>query len=313
MLEKQRDLAERYDYLRALVCREPRGHRNLLGAFITEPVTEDGDAGIIFIHPDGYFDACGDSTFSASVALLESGIVPRKTDNGEQIIRLDTVAGRVNVRATLRNGQVVSVAMRSLPAVSLGGKTINVPGIGEVTVDLAWSGLLYAIVTAEEVGASLGAPGSGRIGAGSRERMEHLLDMGTRIWQVARSELTCRIPGGPADRSVDLVTLVHDIGDNGAGGPEGARVANFYGPRTMGRTPSGTGTAARVAVLHTRGCLPMGVPYYHESPLGLRFTARVVEAGESGVVSEIETMSYLMGISTLIVRDDDPFPEGFSM
>jgi proline racemase len=79
----------------------------------------------------------------------------------------------------------------------------------------------------------------------------------------------------------------------------------------MGRTPSGTGTAARVAALVASGRLPLGASYFHESPVGLRFTARPVRREGEAVHSEISTMSYCMGIATLVLRDDDPFPTGF--
>ncbi len=330
MAERQEYLARHHDRLRALVCREPRGHRNMLGAFVTEPVTPDGDAGVIFVHPEGYFEACGDSTFSAAVALLESGMVPRQVSDGQQTLRLDTVAGRIEVRATLRGGRVVSVAMRSVPSFALGSATLAVDGLGELTVELGWGGLLYAFVPAQAVGVCLTQR------AARPQEREKVIEVGTRLWEAARDQLASPIPGVASRRPVDLVTLYEDRSDHedgggapgsgetrrrggaeqpgqGTAGMRGARVANFYGPRTMGRTPSGTGIAARAAILHATGRLGAGEPYYHESPLGLRFVARVVQAGPAGTVSEVETMSYLMGIATLVVRDDDPFPEGFTL
>lgn len=305
MQDKQADMAQRFDDLRALVCREPRGHRNLLGAFVTEPVTPDGDAGLIFIHPGGYFDACGDSTFCAAVALLESGRIPRRSSDGEQWLRFDTVGGRVDVRAIVAGGQVRSVAMRSAPAEDLGEAWVDLPGTGRVRVRLGWAGLLYAVAAAGDLQVALqDAP----------EERDRILDAGTRLWRAAREQVQAPArASGSAGRAVDLVTLTDDRGSNGHGGPEGARVAHFYAPQTMGRTPSGTGTAARAAILHRAGRLPAGVPYYHESLLGLRFTARVLAGGGDGVVSEIETMSYLMGMATLFLRDDDPFPAGFAV
>lgn len=312
MAEKQAYLAERYDHLRALICREPRGHRNMLGAFLTEPATPGCDAGVIFVHPDGYFEACGDSTFSVAVALFESGMVPRRGEDGEQLLRLDTVLGPVPVTVELAGGRVRSVTMRSGWSHALGVVTLEVEGLGAVQAELAWGGLLYAFVPAAAVGLRLGAD------LDPAER-EQVLDTGSRIWRAAREQARADVPGVQAGRPVDLITLYEDIDEKGQsmppgdGQPAGARVANFYAPRTMGRTPSGTGTAARVALLHQAGRLPIGAPFYHESPLGLRFTARVVVAGTEGIVSEISTMSYCMGIATLVLRDDDPFPAGFAI
>ncbi len=310
MREKQDDLATRYDHLRALICREPRGHRNMLGAFLTEPERPTSHAGVIFVHPDGYFDACGDSTFSVAVALVESGLVPRTTDDGEQELVLDTVLGPLPVRVTLRGGRVVAATMASGPTYALGEARLETAA-GTVPVTLAWGGLLYAFVDATALGLELGA----QLTPAARERV---LETGTLLWQAAREQLRADIPGIANGRPVDLVTLVQEVDADGtplpAGStdqPAGARVANFYAPRTMGRTPSGTGTAARVAALVAAGRLALGTTYFHESPVGLRFTARALARDGQAIHSEISTMSYCMGIATLVLRDDDPFPSGF--
>jgi len=312
MAQKQAYLAEHYDHLRALICREPRGHRNMLGAFLTEPATPGCDAGVIFVHPDGYFEACGDSTFSVAVALVESGMVRRTEEDGEQLLRLDTVLGPVPVTVQVAGGRVRSVTMRSGWSHALGKASLEVEGLGSVYAELAWGGLLYAFVPAAAVGLRLGPD----LDSPDRERV---LELGTRLWQAARQRVRADVPGVQAGRSVDLVTLYQDVDEAGQelppgeAQPAGARVANFYAPRTMGRTPSGTGTAARVALLVRAGYLPLGAPFFHESPLGLRFTARAVVASTEGIVSEISTMSYCMGTATLVLRDDDPFREGFTI
>lgn len=305
MREKQNYLAEHYDHLRALACREPRGHRNMLGAFLTDPVTEDGQVGVIFIHPDGYFDACGDSTFSVAVGLLDTGIVPREVDNGEQFLRLDTVGGRVDVRATLTDGHVTAVAMRGGLSQGVGEGEIEVDGLGKLQVEFGWGGLLYAFVSASQVGIQLDPNGD----AAYRRK---LLETGGSIWQAVQDQQIKRdIPGGEAGRQVDLITLYDDVEEDGK--LVGSRVAHFYGPQTMGRTPSGTGTSARVAYLHSVGKLEIGAPFYHESQVGLRFNAKAIEATDEGVVADIETMSFLMSRGELFVRDADPFPAGFSI
>lgn len=310
--EKQADLAARYDHLRALICREPRGHRNLLGAFLTEPERPSSHAGVIFVHPDGYFDACGDSTFSVAVALIESGLVPRTVDDGEQELVLDTVLGPLPVRVRVRGGRVVAATMASGPTYALGTAELAT-NLGHIPVTLAWGGLLYAFVDATALGLRLGTD----LTPAERER---LLATGTLLWQAAREQLRADVPDVARGRPVDLVTLVQELDEAGnvvppgsTVQPAGARVANFYAPRTMGRTPSGTGTAARVAALVASERLPLGSVYFHESPVGLRFTARPVRREGSAVHSEISTMSYCMGIATLVLRDDDPFPTGFQL
>jgi proline racemase len=312
MAEKQAYLSERYDHLRALICREPRGHRNMLGAFLTEPATPGCDVGVIFVHPDGYFEACGDSTFSVAVALVESGIVPRTVEDGEQLLRLDTVLGPVPVTVELAGGRVRSVTMRSAWSHPLGRAALEVEGLGSVPLELGWGGLLYAFVPATAVGVRLGP----EVDPAERDQV---LEIGTRLWQAARQQVRADVPGVRPGRPVDLITLYEDLDEQGRpmlpgeGQPAGARVVNVYAPRTMGRTPSGTGTAARLALLVQAGRLSLGAPFFHKSLLGLRFTARAVVASTEGVVSEISAMSYCMGTATLVLRDDDPFREGFAI
>lgn len=300
MRDKQDDFCRRYDYVRTSLMQEPRGHKNMLGAVVTEPATPDGDIGMLFLSPQGYFDMCGDSTFSGVACLVDSGTVPYADPDGEMTIKLDTVAGRVNAHVRLRGGEPLAITFDNVPSFALGTCALDVNG-KRVESMIGYGGLLYAYVEAQQVGI-----------ASLRDLpRDQLLEIGTRVWQAARDRTHIAFAGTP--RPVDLITLWEPLQ-----GEKGARVANFYAPMTTGRTPSGTGLSARVAVEAAAGRLAKGETYVHESLLGLRFTAQFVadgiagpHDGRAGVLPTITARSFLMGTSQWVLHPEDPFRHGF--
>ena len=294
MREKQDDFQKRCDYVRTSLILEPRGHKNMLGAVVTEPGMPDGDVGLLFLSPQGFFDMCGDSTFSGVAAMIDSGMIGSDTPDGEVDIKLDTVAGRVDVHVKLERGEPIAITFDNVLSCALGTQQIRIPGCGSVETWLGYGGLLYVFVEARSVG----------IASLLRVPREELLDAGTKVWQAAREQTTVAVFG--ATRPVDLITLWEPLSDG-----RGARVANFYAPLTTGRTPSGTGLAARVAIEAAAGRLAMGESFVHESLLGLRFTARVVKETTSGIIPAITARSFLMGTSQWVLHPDDPFRHGF--
>jgi len=307
MAEKQAYFAEHCDYIRTAVMQEPRGHANMLGAVLTDPVTPDGDAGLLFLHPRGFFEMCGDSTFSSVAALVDSGIIRCDGPNGKRHIRLDTVAGRVDVDVQLQNGEPVAITFNNVPSYSLGTQSIKIDGVGPVEVQLAYGGLNYAFVQAP----ALGIRSLKDLGR------DALLDIGTRVWTAAHEQTNVPSFIGPERigqlRPVDLITIWEPLD-----GVNGARVANFYAPHTTGRTPSGTGLSARVAIESAAGRLKPGEPFIHESLLGLRFMGRVTRSGVpqanssiTGVIPAVTARSFLMGTAQWVLHPEDPFRDGF--
>jgi proline racemase len=307
MAEKQAYFAEHCDHVRTSLMQEPRGHKNMLGAVLTEPVTPDGDIGMLFLSPQGFFEMCGDSTFSATAALIDSGMVRSDGPDGELDLKIDTVAGRVEAHVALHGGEPVAITFDNVVSYSLGSQKIEVEGTGLVEAWLGYGGLTYAFIAARD----LDLPALAQV-----ER-DALLDAGTRALRSARAQTSLPAYIGPdrlgESRPVDLVTLWEPLPDE-----RGAQVANFYAPHTCGRTPSGTGLSARVAVEAAAGRLGLGETYIHESPLGLRFTATlrqtgVARAGDGppGVVPAVTARSYLMGTAQWVLHPDDPFKHGF--
>lgn len=307
MLEKQAAFIELCDPIRASLMQEPRGHTNMLGAVVTEPVTPDGNAGLLFLSPHGYFEMCGDSTFSAVAALVDSGRVAYDDPDGHLLVKLDTVAGRVEAQVRLQAGEPAAITFDNVPSYSLGERSFEAPRTGQVSALTGFGGLLYVFIEAAQVG----------IPSLCDIPRDELLEMGTRLWKAAREQVSLPAYVGPdrvgEPRPVDLITIWEPLQDE-----RGARVANFYAPYTTGRTPSGTGLAARVAIEAAARRLQEGETFIHESLLGLRFQARAVhmhtpraDGGLAGCVPAITARSFLMGISQWILHPEDPFRHGF--
>jgi proline racemase len=300
MAEKESYFERRWGAIRQSLLMEPRGHRNMLGAIVTEPVTEDSILGVLFTHPHGYFEMCGDSAFSLASFVVDSGIVGEAS--GNQRVLVDTVAGQIALELEIHDGECMSSTIRNVPSYSLGEGTLEL-ATGAVRALLAYGGLTYAMVESADLGI-----GSLRLDGLEADKRKQLVDAGSSAWLAAREG--CRTSEGEV-AAIDLVTLYEPLD-----GVRGVRVANFYGPGTMGRTPSGTGLSARIAWEHAEGNLAPGEEYVHESVLGLRFVGKVesvLEDPRRSVVPAVTARSFLMGINQLMLKADDPFRDGFEL
>lgn len=298
MREKQESFRDVADDLRAALCREPRGHRNMLGAILTEPVEPGSVLGVLFTSPDGYFEMCGDSSFSLGSYLADSGLVA-KPDGGTGTVdaAVDTVAGTVVLKLRFDRSELVDTTIRNVAAHLVeAGRSVDVDGLGSFRAEIGYGGLTYAFFDASELGFSTllldDLPGS---------EQSRLIEVGSALWTAARAALP--------DRPVDLVTISQRLPDE-----TGYRVANFYARGTMGRTPSGTGLSAHIGIDYGLGRLKLGDTVVHESVLGLRFTGTAVAESPTmpvAVVPELSARSYLMGVQQIYFEDDDPFQGGF--
>src|SRR6266852_4260192 len=148
ILAKRRNAQKHLDHLRRALMFEPRGHADMYGCLLTEPVTPDGDLGVLFMHNEGYSTMCGHGVIALVTVLLETGMLEPR-----EVIRLDTPAGRVTARANLDGQRVRSVAFENVPSYAYKlDQSVEVPGIGEVRFDVGFGGAFYAYCKAEDLG-----------------------------------------------------------------------------------------------------------------------------------------------------------------
>jgi proline racemase len=299
MYEKMRNFERDHDHIRRFLISEPRGsvarHVNLL----VPPTRKDCDAGVIIMEPTEYPPMSGSNTMATVTVLLETGIVAMQEP--ETIVMLETPAGPVRARATCRDGRCVSVEIGNVPCFALAlDATIEVAGHGTVTLDAAYGGMIYAIVDATRLGFQVTA-----------DEARDLATVGEKIRVAAREQVTAVHPENPGIHGVSIVQLNRPY--VGPGKP--TRNTCIVSPGRSDRSPTGTGTCARMAALHARGAMKIGDTLIHESLIGSQFTGRIVGAtsvgGKTAILPTIEGRAFLTGTMSYFLDPADPWPDGY--
>lgn len=296
--EKRRWFQERLDHLRTGLCLEPRGHRGLLIAVMTEPVTPDADFGLFFIYPGGYYVSCGEGTIGAATVAIETGMVPRQGTDTPVVI--DTEAGVVETMARSDGDRVREVTLKWTPSfVALTEQIVEVEGVGEVPLDVAVGvGNVFAIVEARHLGLSV-----------RRELAKKIALRGMAVREAVNGQLQVDVPG-PGKTSVDNV-LVHELPDADGVSPN----ALVWGPGQVDAAPCGSGTCARMALFHHRGLMAVGSTFVSRGLLGLDFRGRIAGEteveGRRAILPEITGTAYLTGFSQFHFDPEDPVRAGY--
>ncbi len=313
MLEKMLWLEANADHIRLQMLREPRGYPGLCCNAIVPSDDPSADAGFIIMEQTEYPPMSGSNTICVATALLEAGIVPMVEP--VTTLRLEAPAGMIDVRAECSGGKVTKVWFTNVPAFALHlDVPIEVPTIGSVKVDIAWGGMFYAIADADELGVSLDAANGAEIA-----RVSEMIRVATKeqlpVTHPIHPELTgptiSQLSGAPTSVGADRKNAV----------TVATGVLDWDRPETWGgaldRCPCGTGTSAKMAVLHARGELAVGDEFIHEGPLGTTFTGRVLEETSVGeftaIVPEIGGQGWITGTGEYVIDPTDPFPEGFTI
>ena len=299
MREKESNYLKGMPWVDEALLREPRGHRNLLGAILTDPVREDSAYGVLFLHPSGLFDGCGDSTLSTASALVETGMV----EMTEPVTRfqLDTVLGPLGIEADVSNGVVTQVRFRNVPSYHVGDLEVALPDGRQVEIELSFGGLTYGFIDAKALGIKLEQSSEAAIVSTAQA-------LWAEIGEV--TDLVDPVTGEAA--RIDLFTFVQR--EDAQTGSK-YRAANVYRPGRMGRTPSGTGSSAHIALRVAKGQHEAGEPFVQESLLGLHFTGTAERGkaanGHDCVLPTIGAKSFMMGMGSALIDPADPFGHGF--
>ena len=289
ILDRRRDALERLDHVRRLLVNEPRGHADMYGCHVVPPNDEGADLGVVFFHNAGYSTACGHGTIALVTWALDEGIVDRI--EGDNRVVVDVPSGRLETVATVRDGRVRSVRFRNVPAF-VWATGVDVGGL---IADVAYGGAFYASVP--EIVEPSELP---RLVALARE-IKHGLEIRHEIVHPLEPEL----------RDIYGVIFWQEEGRD----PLTQRNVTVFADGEVDRSPCGSGTSARLALLHASGQLPRGAELRHLSIVGSSFTGSVVDeadvAGRAAVVTEVTGSAYRTGESSFTLDPDDPFREGF--
>jgi len=299
MFEKKLVMERDHDHVRKMLLCEPRGSVSRHINLVLPSTRPDCDAGAIIMEPTEYPAMSGSNTIATVTVLLETGMVPMAEPIS--VVTLDMPGGVVVATAQCSNGKCVSVEIENVPsfAHTLDAE-LDVEGIGLVHADIAYGGMFYAIVDAHKVGVEV-----------ELSAARHLAELANEIRLAAREQLDVRHPGNPDIHGVTMVQF--------AGPYEGTgrvtRNTCVLAPGRSDRSPTGTGTSARMAVLRARGLMAVGDTLIHSSIIGSEFvgTIRADTSVEDvpAIIPTIQGSAWITGYHHYVLDTADPFPTGY--
>ncbi len=301
MFDKMTYLRTQADGLRQFLLNEPRGRVSQCVNLVLPATTPEAAVGFVIMESEYYVPMSGSNTICTVTALLETGMLPMQ----EPItaFTLEAPAGLVPITARCRDGKCVSVTFQNVPAFVFAlDQTVQVPGLGAVQVDVAYGGMIYALVDAERLGFAI-LPSEARA----------LVELGERIKRAAAEQCPAIHPENPEIHTINQTLFYGPIRDT----PDGKRSRNtvVVSPGRLDRSPCGTGTSARLAVLHARGQIAVGEKLIHESIIGSEFVGTVTERlelrGKPAIRPAITGSAWITAFHQYVLDPTDPFPTGF--
>ncbi len=305
MFQKMRHLQLRADSLRLRMLREPRGYPAANCNLILPPTLPEADAGFVIMEQAEYPPMSGTNIICVVTVLIETGMVP--VTEPLTRLRLETPAGLIGIDAEVCQGKVKKVTFRNVPAFAVHlDASVEVPGLGTVTVDVAYGGMFYVIADAAALGFRL-APDEAR----------DIARVAERIKGATREQLPVVHPENPEIAGVSISQVSGEPSRADAHRKNAVVVSTGSSGGVLDRSPCGTGTCAKMAALHAKGRLPLFEDFVHEGILGTIFTGRLIEETRVGpypaVVPLLSGQAWITGFAQYVVDPDDPFPEGFTV
>ena len=289
ILDRRRFALEHVDHVRRLLVHEPRGHADMYGCHVVPPNDAGADLGVVFFHNEGYSTACGHGTIALVTWALDEGVLERS--EGVNRVLVDVPSGRLETWATVEGGRVRSVRFRNVPSF-VWGRGIDAGGH---VVDVAFGGAFYATLPERVEPAEL----------------PRLIALGRQIKAELEAAHDVVHPAEPELNGIYGVIFWQDEGDD----PVTQRNVTVFADGEVDRSPCGSGTSARLALLDDEGRLARGEALCHRSIVDSEFTARVVDdadvAGRPAVLTEVEGSAYRTGRAEFTLDPDDPLGEGF--
>jgi proline racemase len=292
ILDKRRFAAERLDEVRRLLVYEPRGHADMYGCHVTEPEDDGADLGVVFFHNAGYSTACGHGTIALVTWAIESGRV--SGGDSETRVVVDVPSGRLQTFARVQDGHVTAVRFRNVPAFVV-ARDLEAAGLA---VDVSFGGAFYASVEAPFPV----EPGN----------LARFIELGREVKRELERAREFVHPLEPELRDVYGVIFwqAEEVGP-----PLVQRNVTVFADGEVDRSPCGSGTSARLALLEATGELARGEELINRSIIGTEFLARVVGDAEVGgmpaVVTEVEGSAHYTGRHEFSLEPADPLGEGF--
>ncbi|MGN0202908.1 MAG: proline racemase family protein [Coprococcus sp.] len=298
MMEKKKYLLEHYDFLRCAIMLEPRGHRDMFGAILTEPVNKEADYGVIFLDSGGCLNMCGHGSIGTASMLVETGMVPATEPYTEVV--LDTPSGIIRTKVHVVNGEAVEVSILNVPAfLYKEGMETESKAWGRISYDVSFGGSFFALVDAEAIGLSL-----------DLENIDAITGLGMELLASVNAQIDIRHPYLDIT-TVDLVEFYAHTTNRRAS----MKNCVIFGDGQVDRSPCGTGTSAKLAALYAKGKLGLNEEFIYESITGTMFRGEAVQeveiGGKKGIIPRITGSAYITGYNEWVIDGRDPMKYGF--
>jgi proline racemase len=303
MFDKKQYFEQHMDHIRTMLLLEPRGGLIHSVNIILPSNHPEALLGYLICETTQLPEMSGSNTICVATVLLETGMV-EMTEPTTNLV-LESAAGLISLECRCNDGKVTGVTLTNQPSfVYQENALIEVPEIGDLRVDVAWGGMAYAIVEASDVDLKL-----------TPAEDERIVRLGQLIKNAAADQLTAVHPENPEFAGITQTLFAGDL--RRENGVLTSRNAVVVSPGYIDRSPCGTGTSARLALMHARGQIKQGETFIHESVIGARFNSQVVSTGRVGAYPAVTTKftgrAWITGLSQIGIDPTDPFPEGFSM
>ena len=299
ILDKRRFALENLDGVRELLVNEPRGHADMYGCFVVEPEDDAGDLGVLFFHNAGYSTACGHGTIALVTWAIESGRIPAVEP--ETRVFVDAPSGRLETFAKVEGSDVSWVRFRNVPSFVVERDLHLRVGDSSINCDISYGGAFYASVDSSILGLSV-----------TPDNLTRFISLGREIKAVIEAENEIVHPDEPELRDIYGVIFYESLERSPV---LTQRNVTIFADGEVDRSPCGSGTSARLALLEARGDLPRGSELIHHSIVGTIFSGWVTGDAEAGglpaVITEVQGSAHRTGEHTFILEPGDGLGTGF--
>jgi len=297
MIEKKKFLEEKCQYIRTSLMHEPRGHADMFGSVLMEPVNSEADFGVVYMDTGEYLNMCGHGTIGTATVCVEAGLVPMVEPYTDVI--LDAPAGIIRTRVKIENKKATEVTITNVPSfIYKENNLLNIDGI-DIKFDIVFAGNFFALVDSTQLDIKIGA-----------KNVSKFSTLGMKLLNKINKEINVKHP-------ILDITVVDHCEFYVPSDHEGADICNtvIFGDGQCDRSPCGTGTSSLLVKLHSLGKLAVGESIITESVIGSHFTGTIKEETAVGefkaIVPQITGSAYITGISTYLIDKNDPLKYGF--
>ncbi len=302
--ERMHFLEHQADGLRRLLISEPFGNDSMCVDLVMPAGIPEAEMGFVIMEVMGYPYYSGSNTVATATAVLETGLIPRR--KRRQRLLLESPGGVATVLVGYRGGHVHTVTTQGSAAfIQAGDQVVDVPGFGPVRYDLAWSGGYYVLVDAADLGHQIG-----------RDSVDAMLCTADAVIRAVQVRF---LHQHPELGEVGLPRFLHFMGpvEATADGSLRSLSATYGHPGVIWRCPTGTGTSARLALLHRRGLISAGTELTTISPHGHAFNGRIISETRVGdyaaIESTITARPYITAYIDLTVNLDAPWVRDYAL